>query len=419
MIENLLIRDFRGIRTGRIAGFKKINVFVGPNNSGKSALIEALYLAGAVGRPAGLTIHGGDEISEPEIYAARVAQPDLLNSHPMARVRARHNDMEKKSKSGRWLEGIFQIEPPDPNLPFAGFDLTAGEGGFDRDEIEDIALFAVDGKENPGDISKLADKLMGDRDISALKDKRMVFCWDPGLSYYYRGSACWLIQGEIASARKTLFFDPSSIQTHMTRDFYGRMLKLIPGWSQQLARYFKPILGLEEPLNLHFFPVETGGGQWVQAWIAPEDRPAIPIDAFGDGARSAFKLIAPLVAVSHMAGSGSPGLLLWEEPESFQNPRTLARLLAQVLNLIKDKPVQIFMATHSLEVVAHLTALLNSGRLSDDELLLFRLDLKDGELLSSWFDADNLRAWLESGLDPRIWGDFRLPLQFYLQKEAL
>ncbi len=46
-ISSISIEGFRGIRTienKSIHGFKGINIFVGRNNSGKSTIIEALYL---------------------------------------------------------------------------------------------------------------------------------------------------------------------------------------------------------------------------------------------------------------------------------------------------------------------------------------------------------------------------------------
>jgi predicted ATPase len=113
----------------------------------------------------------------------------------------------------------------------------------------------------------------------------------------------------------------------------------------------------------------------------------------------------------------APGLLLWEEPESFQNPATLSRLLAEMVSIVRGKPIQVFIATHSLEFVAHLTHMLQTNEVSAEDALLFRLDLRDGELKSSWFNKDNLVTWLESGLDPRVWEDFVPPLQFRLEEE--
>ena len=46
-IKSIKIKGFRGIRNimrGALEGFKGINIFIGRNNSGKSTIIEAIYL---------------------------------------------------------------------------------------------------------------------------------------------------------------------------------------------------------------------------------------------------------------------------------------------------------------------------------------------------------------------------------------
>ena len=135
--------------------------------------------------------------------------------------------------------------------------------------------------------------------------------------------------------------------------------------------------------------------------------------------RSAFKLLTPLVALAANATPAAPGLLLWEEPESYQNPKTLERFLGEVVRLLKGKPIQVFMATHSLEVVAQMTDMLQNSELEPEEFMLFHFDLKEGELVSSWFDQDHLVTWLEAGLDPRVWQDFVSPIQFRLRQEDI
>ena len=70
----------------------------------------------------------------------------------------------------------------------------------------------------------------------------------------------------------------------------------------------------------------------------------------------------------------------------------------EVVALVKDKPIQLFIATHSLEVIANFTALIQEGKIEREDLMAFRVGLQEGKLSSSWFNADNLTAWLEEGL---------------------
>ncbi|NJK67863.1 MAG: ATP-binding protein [Microcoleus sp. SU_5_3] len=127
--------------------------------------------------------------------------------------------------------------------------------------------------------------------------------------------------------------------------------------------------------------------------------------------------MAPLVVMAEMATPDAPGLLLWEEPESFQNPKTLGKLLAEVVKIIRDKPIQVFIATHNLELVAYITQMLENKDLDPEATMLFHLSLFDGKLKSSWFERETLVTWLDSGIDPRAWKDFVPPFQFQLQEK--
>ncbi len=56
MIKRLVVHRFRGIREGVLDDLGKINLLIGPNNSGKTAILEMLYLGGTSGRPVQLIL---------------------------------------------------------------------------------------------------------------------------------------------------------------------------------------------------------------------------------------------------------------------------------------------------------------------------------------------------------------------------
>lgn len=51
MFKSIDIQNFRGIRHAHIDGFRKINLFFGKNNSGKSTLLEAIFLLSGQSNP--------------------------------------------------------------------------------------------------------------------------------------------------------------------------------------------------------------------------------------------------------------------------------------------------------------------------------------------------------------------------------
>ncbi|MBU7017982.1 MAG: AAA family ATPase [Theionarchaea archaeon] len=44
MIKEIYLKNFRGIRTGKLENFAQFTILLGPNNSGKTTILEALYL---------------------------------------------------------------------------------------------------------------------------------------------------------------------------------------------------------------------------------------------------------------------------------------------------------------------------------------------------------------------------------------
>ena len=486
MIDDIQINGFRGIKSGKIKGFRQINLIVGPNNAGKSAIIEALYLANTALRQAGLIVqrekHGIDT------RPIRVSAKDFLGNDPLQKVLGKHGYNLKKTQTNRMDHGVVKVKTRDKRPPLAAFDLDPGPDDSFNDEDANISLFAMDGvsaldeekkslimgseaadkvfkknlksselseqidelrsrveqlkekKKNAENYEKneltndivqcveAAEQLEAYRDfvaeltghsVSSLKDQQVVYCWHPDLTFFSKGTANWIISGEQGLGGHTLLFDMEVAGRHVSPEFYQRALAGVPGWPQRIARHFGAIFDLDPAsFNALFVPIQDNGAQThIQGWIAAQDRPALPIDTYGDGARTAFKLLAYLVALAEMATPESPGLVLWEEPESFQNPVSLARLFKQVVDIVRDKPIQLFCASHSLDVVAHLTRMLQMEEIQPDEARLFRMNMRNNELFSSWFDRDNLVAWLGSGLDPRIWGDFVPPIQFFLRED--
>lgn len=421
MIENILIKNFRGIQTGQIDRFRKFNLLVGPNNCGKSAVLEAIYLACTADRAASLAVFPSSEV-----YGCFISGTDLLGEQPMTRILRRRSYVEPFANQNG--AGV-RVHVSNSSAPLRDFQISTtpllNHSVPDQEDI--VALFGFEVKDSVADPGSdeqtrkrhyerriaFARKLLGE-DAGLIENTRAIYCWASNLTHYNCGSAVWALRGQLPPSGHTLFYDVATTLGHLPMDFFRRMIGKVPGWSQKLAQSFSRVLDLRQQLNMPFLPVDQAQ-QWAQGMIAPDDRIALTIDSFGDGARTAFKLLTPLHALAELANS-APGLFIWEEPELFQNPRTLGRLLIEVTRLMRDKPLQIFVATQSLEVIAHFTALVQDGKIERDDLMAFRLGLEDGKLSSSWFNADNLASWLEDGLDPRVWGDFKAPVQFQFRE---
>lgn len=479
MIKSIKLRDFRGIKTGVIEGFRKINLLVGPNNSGKSAVLEAIYLACTASRPARMI----DEKEKSDPYDTTVAEHDLTGDHPMRRVWAKHGYGLEQNGLGEWDTGQIKVHQKNRETRLPDFSLTPA-GLFAQGEERYTALFGLESQdrtqqpyetrlaeiqhrivtlrqelETPhrpgiagtgeeqersrnqeveklqrgiegaesekGDLEKaegkrgerikfLADRLMTEG-LPGFSQSRLVYCWHPNLSHNYKGDAAWIVKGEqIPAAKHTVLYDLAKVTGHLPLEFVRENFFQKPERLQKLNASFDHIFGLEQCAIQ--FQSAPGDNNLSQAWVAHQGQSFVPIDAFGDGARSVFKLLVALHVLVDTVSEEEAGLLIWEEPELFQNPQTLGRLLKEVVTLVNPKPIQVFIASHSLEAPAHLVRLVRQEHLPEHDLLVFRTRLYQGKLLSVGFDHGDAKAWINMKKDLRTpSGDVDSPLTFQME----
>lgn len=401
MVTSLFVRDFRGIHEAQVDGLARINVLVGPNNSGKTALLEAIYLASSVGRSCNAQI-------DDNLHNAWLAIADFLNDRAVPRLWAKHlhapSSVLTKVRADNPSRFRFDLRM-SPKGRVRTLLLHPTDGSLVDDWPEPVLqqLVHVGIDLSPRDVSggPLLRQLLPGVNLPTAAVVRAVYLWDRPLTHHFIGHAAWCLTGKVATAQNTFFYDAQKTLEHLPTEFYERMVQRVPGWTHKIAERIGRVLGIRDPFNVLFMPAGPER-QWMQGQIAPPDRPALPIDDFGDGARAVFKVLAPLIALSEQVTDDEPGVFLWEEPELFQNPVTLGRLLFEVADLAKSKPLQVFIATHSLEVVAHLVSLVERGVLADADLNTLRTHLHQGTLTTSRFSAGEVRRWTAMQLDVRV-----------------
>ncbi|ABQ90968.1 AAA family ATPase [Roseiflexus sp. RS-1] len=422
MIRSLTIHRFRGIREGVIKNLRVFNVLIGPNNSGKSALLELLYLGSLSRRTCQLIT----KTIDPPVHAATMlVTRDFLSYAPTERLRWRHGYALRETDSfliDLDKEQNLILELPDlpATYPLHRFRLAAEAPDWLRKtDVQRTILFSLVQPDHapPEFIPPLLATHRPD-----LPYQRWHYVWDQRWVYRWNDThpldrlAIWAEAGD-GRAEHVLFFDFHTAHAHFEGAFAQRCYRTVSKWeeriAQSMARVFPDMAGMR--VNVKPTPTGTTWGGYLEL---PDRTLPLEIDQFGDGARHAFKVLAALIALVDRAEQQEPGLFLWEDPELFMHPATLGRLLDEVARLVAGKPVQVFMSTQSLEVIAHVTRMLQHNVLSPEQTLAFRLNLRDGVLRSSWFNRENLASWLESGLDPRVLEDIDAPLQFQLREEV-
>jgi hypothetical protein len=120
----------------------------------------------------------------------------------------------------------------------------------------------------------------------------------------------------------------------------------------------------------------------------------VEVDALGDGARMAIMLASTLALTSNTA-------ILIEDPEVHQHPGGLAALMRFALKLAKDRGLQLFISTHSVELVNIVR------RLCEELGLGFRVFFMERDYSSGVVDVRVLESLdvdvlQKIGLDPRM-----------------
>ncbi len=482
MIESIKLRDWRGIKSGTIEGFRKINLLVGPNNSGKSAVLEAIYLACTASRPAGMT---DERDQERKPYDTTVAENDLTGDHPMRRVWAKHGYGLEQDGLGEWETGQIKIHQKNKETKLPDFSLFPA-GGFEKGDERFSAVFGLESQdrtqqpyemklaeiqqrivslrqelETPfregiagigeeqerrrgqeveqiekkiestedekGELQKaeqargrriqlLADRLMQEG-LPDFSQSRLIYCWHESLSYGYKGDAAWIIKGEqLPLAKHVILHDLSKVTGYIPTDFVRQNFFQKPDRLQKLTESFQRIFSFEQcAIQFQAAPEDN---KLAQAWVSANGQVYVPIDAFGDGARSVFKLLVTLHVLVDAVSEEEPGLLIWEEPELFQNPQPLGQLIKEVVTLVKVKPIQVFIASHSMEVPAHFVRLVRRQQLGEADLVVIKTRLYEEKLLSAQFDQRNVVAWIRMKKDLRTpTGEVDSPLIYQLEGE--
>ena len=378
-LQWLEIENYRGVRAARLENFGDINVIVGKNNTGKSTILESIYLnitaqdLDLISNDPILLIfrRRGVSLHVPLPYRRSLEIDDIF--HYLGYIFYRENiDEQVKFNSNLREYGLKVIKDgiPEDMLEFVTYYLTKRR--FPKVEIGELLFIVSDniqrplmvafevilGEEVKYDVRFITHRLYVDKlSLRRQKRKNAIMVDSHWLFHYYR-------------------WEEPPIKTALMR--LERYVKID---KDELVEF------LSEQLGNNILTVEP---RLFDIYVVTEDDRYIPFSLLGDGTKISLVYFYTL--------SLKNSYILFEEPENHLHPKLMDRCIDLMLRSTKDN--QIFITTHSLEF---LEKTLERAKNADVNLRVFSItNLKNGLLEYVSYDLNEAYAAVnEIGVDLR------------------
>jgi len=353
VLKSLKIRRLRGIAECAIEGLADVNIFVGKNGSGKSTVLEAIYLVSAW--------------VEPKDPVRGISKPGYLVSRRLGRgtwKELRHT-LWYKQKTDQPIE--VEVDVDGHHLKFKVFYTTDDDP---RRAVWLEGVWYVQGVSDPLTYYNYAQNVYLTGKMKYVKVQQRPLIPD-SLEKFLGG--IYLIDTRFYRRYKFLekVVWPQLLKNRLDKEIIG------------VLRDYEP-----DAEDLTLAPIDTSYYLMVKF---PDT--VVRIDDLGDGARSALFLTSILIGVEDTA-------VLIEEPENHQHPGGLYTVLNFALNVAKRKRLQLFITTHSIETIVMTKELAKQNNLS---FKLFFLERNTQGIVDvRALDDVNLDIIRGLGLDPRF-----------------
>jgi|GEM_PF-479082 len=377
MLKSLYIRNFRGIKEAEIEELTDVNIFIGRNGVGKSSILEAIYLTSSWVEPI-------DPIRE------NVAKADYIIS--------------RRGGRGGWdmyRDMIWYAKDVKKDIEIILRFVSSKELKL-KTFYEITISYLVLGQRSPMFLEISEDTLSGVNIVSeATRTTKPIYYynfvtnrfWDPNTKSYsgslriIREKIFEKFRDEMEFLRNTVFLDNKISIKDVEERIWQKLL------DNRLDKIIANLVKEEyEPNveNIIFKPTKLG--KYALALALPKT--TIEIDALGDGVRNAIFYASALSLAENT-------IALIEDPEVHQHPGGMATLMRFILRTSKERKLQLFITTQSIELINIVR------RICEDLGLRLRIffvekdystDIVSIRILES-IDVEHLQ---KLGLDPRL-----------------
>jgi len=365
MISSIRIRGYRGFDAFEMSGLGRVNLLVGTNNSGKTSVLEAIYLLTSMGDPFALwqLLWRRGERLPPMLMAnadrpARRAPVELDVAHLFNGHEAQPGSTIQISSRNQAYERSVEYSITEV-LPREQSEIFSAE--------EDGPL-----------ISRLALEVAGNPKPAV------------GLIPLTRGGGMYADAIDMPGRRARLRPSEAEPAHFITTDsFTGD--ELVAMWNKisltpseglvlQALQFLDPDIEriASQVTSGPYYPSQARGGFIIKrkGWEQP-----VPIGSMGDGM---WRMLAMAIAITQCKG----GVLLVDEIDTGLHYTVMSQMWKLIFNAAKELDVQVFATTHSYDCVYTLAQICSGRKDTREHVTVQRID--PGKTKAVPYDEDEI-----------------------------
>ncbi len=335
LLDSLEIRGYRCFEHLTIEKLGRVNLIVGKNNVGKTALLEALWIYA----------NGGYEHLLFEILRERDEIPPFQNGNLLV-----------QPQSSKGLRNLFFKRP--------NFDFIPGSNPVDSDNNLEFRIGKI--LDISGSEPQLVDKIL---QVTGLRPNSNDI-------------------NDVPATRRFPTF-PRTVNNYYIKAIGIKNEKLIEFWDlvtltpleDEVIRALH--LLLPKLYRIDFIGYPNGSKERVPVVRIKDEKERVPLKSLGEGMTRLLGLSLALVQCQN-------GMLFVDEIEGGLHYSALLEVWKLIFKTAKDLNVQVFATTHSSDCIKAFTQAAIDDKESDG--IVIRLENKDGVIKAVNFNEDELET---------------------------
>lgn len=374
LMESFEVENFRSLKHLKLEKLARVNVLVGKNNSGKTSVLEGVFVFTCIETPTWIRniesernkhdsrrdlryfFYGFD--SESAIKLAADYKPVAPTTGPLIRMSATLNLVDRAT---------LKEQEPSPELRVAGTRRAAFPSAVLVNLLTpnnaDIISYEV--------VNRTSEKPAY---LNPLSDTARKFILD---------------HADHPPISRNLV---AMVSTTLDTDYLSEELEKL-----KVAKKDAKLLDMLQLIDPRIKSVDLGGGGQIYLNLGERFRTLSPLSLMGEGIQRLLEIVTTIA-------SNVGGIVLIDEIDNGLHYSALRVLWKGILQAAREYDVQVFATTHSAEALRHLTWVLNEEEYADyrpDVAAYTLIRAKDDTVKSFRYDSEQLEFAMEHDMEVR------------------